>query len=576
VLATFVRELRSTECFDDAAAGALARMLSVCETAAAESEGARGRILRGMVHLRPQGGYRGLVVFEPGSANRPPTELVDERFLPSATAFRWLEMHRAPLAIDARTGVLEVLRGRSKPEVSGPGGDKEAQFAGKESRVRLLGRDATHLLALPFGSRVGEIDGMISIEAACRAAPDHLFVWPRCLELLTLLADVAAPYLTSLPLRPAAPVETDELLPVVGRATAGIVRLLGVFAKQDETILISGPTGSGKSRLARVCHDRSSRRSAPFEAVDLLSVPESMQMGELFGWKRGAFTGASGDHRGAVTRADKGTLFLDEIDKLSLQAQAGLLQLLEERRYRPLGDDGERWADVRFVVGTNADLPALVKKGTFREDLYYRINVLPLRLPSLGERADEIPLWASYMLARRAKTAKMPSVHLSAAAGLLLASRPWPGNLRQLDNVVRRAFAIVLAENGDGLQAVSVQERHVEDALAFEGMERNGVLYDVLRRAAAAFVTEVETGGGGVDLDHTDAFRGLVLDAAVRRLGSREVAFERLGKPQMLKNRNHHKAIRRELAKVLELARVLGAEVDPETRALAQGGEDGG
>src|SRR5206468_257763 len=131
---------------------------------------------------------------------------------------------------------------------------------------------------------------------------------------------------------------TDPLLPVVGPSMEGLINLLRVFSRQEETVLISGPTGTGKSRLARWCHAQSPRRERTFETVDLQTVPVDIQMAALFGWRKGAFTGAVGDQAGWVEQADGGTLFLDEVDKLSLSAQAGLLQLLEERRYRVLGD----------------------------------------------------------------------------------------------------------------------------------------------------------------------------------------------------------------------------------------------
>lgn len=585
-IAALVDGLRRSGSFEDAAVVVLCRMLAVCEAALAASDlRGRGKILRGMVHLRPAGGYRGLVVLERG-AERAVTDAeigspsIDEKLLPSTTAFRWVRTYRTAVAIDVNLGVVEAIGdaalGRAAPLPAGPAG---ARFTSQESRVRLLSRDTTHIYALPFGARHGAIDGMISLEAACQAAIGGPLVWPDCQDDLRLLADLAAPYLASLPLRSAGDPEPDALLPVVGRATAGLVRLLRVFARQDETLLISGPTGSGKSRLARFCHERSPRRAERFSVVDLLSVPESMQMGELFGWRRGAFTGASHDYKGAVERAERGTLFIDEIDKLSLQAQAGLLGLLEERRYHVLGDpEGARRADVRFLVGTNADLEAAVREGRFREDLYYRINVLPVRLPPLDERADEIPRWAEYMVERRAREGGARA-RLAAEAGLALAARRWPGNLRQLDNVMRRAYAIALAELGEGAADLVIGERHVEDALAFEG-PRGGTggrgergreaLFDLLRRAAAAFFAEAERSGGRVGLDLADAFRGLVLEAAVRRLGSKDEAFRRLGKENLLKNRNHHKALRREIAKAIELADAVGQEADPELVALSR------
>ncbi len=160
-------------------------------------------------------------------------------------------------------------------------------------------------------------------------------------------------------------------LPVVGPRSAALMEALATFARQDETILISGPSGAGKSRLAELCHAISPRREGPFQLVDLLSIPEEMQMAELFGWRRGAFTGAVRDQDGCVGSSDGGTLFIDEIDKLSLRTQAGLLQFMETRRYRPLGDPGQmRPANVRFIVATNTDLRAQVARGLPRGSLF--------------------------------------------------------------------------------------------------------------------------------------------------------------------------------------------------------------
>jgi DNA-binding NtrC family response regulator len=350
-------------------------------------------------------------------------------------------------------------------------------------------------------------------------------------------------------------------LPVIGPSTTSLFSLLRVFAQQEETLLISGPTGAGKSRIARWSHEQSRRKGQAFEVLDLLSVPEELQMAELFGWKRGAFTGAVKDSQGAVARAQGGTLFLDEIDKLSLKAQAGLLHVLEERRYRPLGDDtSERRADVRFLVGTNADLRASVAAGRFREDLYYRISVLPVRLPSLRERLDELPLWAEHMLARRHGRA---GATLTPRAQSLLLEAPWPGNLRQLDNVIRRAYALALPERSPN-GGITLDARHVEQALAYEGAPESGSLFSQLWRAATAWINEAEKRpSAALSLDQSESFRGFVLGAALQKLGNRDQAFSLLGQSQAVKHRNHHKILRREFDKVRALARSLGEVGSP-------------
>jgi hypothetical protein len=562
-------------CFEEAATAALEAVLACAEEAVAASPFAKSaRLLRAMVHLRPGDGYQRLF----GIEHRTGAQVEGTGYLTSANVWRWVAEHRCAVSIDVQLGVLHAWLPDGPVERREPQG--ASGVPGDETRQRMLGRDATHVHVLPLRTPGGGLGGMISLEANAKAATGREFVWGDCEEQLELIASVAAPYLGALPPRPVRGAQTDALLPVVGRATAGLIEVLRVFAQQEETVLISGPTGAGKSRLARWCHENSQRKGKPFETLDLLSVPEELQMAELFGWKRGAFTGAMKDSAGAIARAAQGTLFIDEIDKLSLKAQAGMLRVLEERRYRPLGDEGtEKRADVRFVVGTNADLRAQVRAGKFREDLYYRINVLPVRLPALAERLDELPLWAEYMLGRRHEEAGSGgAVRIAREAVDLLTSVPWPGNLRQLDNIIRRAYAISLSDRGSAGGDLVLARRHVERALAYDASPEPGALFEQLWRAAGAFVQEAErrgTSAGPLSLDMADAFRGLVLAAAVQRRG-RDEAFVLLGQQQLLKNRNHHRALKRELLRVRELLRMVGGDVDPALAAALDAAEEPG
>lgn len=364
----------------------------------------------------------------------------------------------------------------------------------------------------------------------------------------------------------------DPLLPVVGPSMRGLLDQLRRFARQDETLLLSGPTGAGKSRLARWCHQQSPRCNQPFETLHLLGVPEELQPGELFGWRKGAFTGAAHDYPGGIARAEGGTLFLDEIDKLSLRAQAGLLQFLDERLYRPLGSTGRlRQADVRIIVGTNTDLLAAVRAGRFREDLHYRINVLPVRLPPLAERRDEIVPWAEYFLASRHRLRHPHGrVILSKAAIAHLENAPWPGNLRQLDNILRRAYALAIdEESGDcGAATLVIDGEHVQRAFVLEpnpSTEGEG-LYVQLERLAHAFVRHCQHGTGEVclKLDHADAFRSLALLAAVEQARDPVAALQRVGQTSTLRGRNHHRLLRRARRRVAELARALGHRLPEE------------
>ena len=305
------------------------------------------------------------------------------------------------------------------------------------------------------------------------------------------------------------------------------------------------------------------------------------QLGELFGWRKGAFTNALRDNPGALGRSEGGTLFIDEIDKLSLRAQAALLHVLESRTFRPLGDVGaEHTANVRFLVGTNAQLQAAVRAQRFREDLYYRINVLPVRLPPLRERPDEIPLWARFQLQRRHREQVGGGVvALHPAAERRLTAYDWPGNLRQLDNIVRRAYALaVMRQGGVPPRELEVGEAEIAKALAYEDAGAERPLLESLERAAAAFVREAERavaeGRSPLDLDVADAFRGFVVGVALEKTGSRDEAFRLLGREALVKSRNHHKVLRRELERVNALCAVLGPDVASPFAHLDEAGED--
>ncbi len=552
-------ELRSAQTLGAAARAALGVFLDRADAALRASRYQHhGEMRRAMLHLRPDGGYRALVAVD--ARSRQLVDAADDPALRrSLTAWHQVRSELRPVAFDVERGTARAVGDGTLLDLD-PDSESETSDVA-HTLAQLRARGTTHLLALPLFDLAGGVVGMITVEASCPRAAGRPFVWHDHETELELLADLVTPSLLGQPLDPPATQGADPLLPVIGARTAALVRLLAVFADQDETLLISGPTGAGKSRLARWIHARSTRHGAPFEVVDLNSVPPAMQMAELFGWRKGAFTGAVRDQDGSVARAEGGTLFLDEVDKLDLKAQSGLLGLLEDRRYRVLGDAGSaRPANVRFVVGTNADLLADVQEGRFREDLYYRINVLPVRLPSLAERVDEIPDWAAFMLQRRHASAKPGrGASLGPGAAEVLAAQAWPGNLRQLDNVIRRSYSMALADPGSESEDLVVARAHVAQALGFEqGGEGPVSLLGQLAAGAAAYVAAIRDGDDpSPDLDAAGAFRGLVLRAAEQATGSREGAFELLGQENLLVNRNHHKVWKREMARLARLESML-------------------
>jgi two-component system response regulator AtoC len=217
---------------------------------------------------------------------------------------------------------------------------------------------------------------------------------------------------------------------------------LGMVAVTDVTVTIQGESGTGKELVARTIHSLSPRFERPFVVVSCAALPEALLEDELFGHVRGAFTDANRDRDGLLAAADGGTLFLDEVGELPLAVQAKLLRVLQFREYRRLGDDRDRQVDIRIVAATHRDLGALVAAGRFREDLMYRINVFPLVLPPLRERAGDIPLLAQhFVLLHRGRVDKRVD-GITAGALARLCAAPWPGNVRQLENKIQQALVV--------------------------------------------------------------------------------------------------------------------------------------
>jgi two-component system, NtrC family, response regulator GlrR len=208
-------------------------------------------------------------------------------------------------------------------------------------------------------------------------------------------------------------------------------------AQKDATVLIDGETGTGKEVVARTIHYWSPRASRPYRPVALGSMPEDLVDDELFGHERGAFTGASARRPGLLEENDGGTVLLDEVDALGPRGQVALLRLIEERTYSPLGGSGTRRANVRWLAATNAPLEHLVAEGRFREDLYFRLNVVRVRLPPLRERREDIPDLCAHFLEKHAPG---EAIHLSAAALAWALAQPWRGNVRELENAIQRGL----------------------------------------------------------------------------------------------------------------------------------------
>jgi DNA-binding NtrC family response regulator len=221
-----------------------------------------------------------------------------------------------------------------------------------------------------------------------------------------------------------------------------IFRLVAKVARTESTVLLLGESGTGKELIARSIHQQSRRADGPFVPVNVGALPESLVESELFGHARGAFTGATGERRGLVEQADRGTLFLDEIGDMPPAAQVKLLRTLESNEVRRLGDNAIRLVDVRVVAATHRDLTAEIAAGRFREDLFYRLNVVQIELPPLRERREDIGLLASYFLDRISRREARTDLAFSPEAEALLERFDYPGNVRELENAIEHAVAV--------------------------------------------------------------------------------------------------------------------------------------
>ncbi|MFN3480427.1 MAG: sigma-54-dependent transcriptional regulator [Thermodesulfovibrionales bacterium] len=285
---------------------------------------------------------------------------------------------------------------------------------------------------------------------------------------------------------------------IVGNSKAiqRVFNLIATVASTESTVLITGESGTGKELVARAIHYNSPRREGPFIVVDCGTIPDNLMEAELFGYTKGAFTGATETQKGLIETAKKGSLFFDEIGNLNLHLQAKLLRLIQEREFRMVGGRELVKADIRIIAATNKDLLSLVKEGSFREDLFYRLNVFPIYMPPLRERKEDIPALSDHFLKKYNKESGKNVTSISAEAMKKLFLYDWPGNIRELENVIHRALIL---SRGDTLRSEDIIISGIEDvkipknlrelketkkrlkARSIEGIERSFIL-DALSR----------------------------------------------------------------------------------------------
>jgi len=282
---------------------------------------------------------------------------------------------------------------------------------------------------------------MTAIRASERGAYEYL---PKPFDLKELIAVVGRALSEPRSRRPEARAdEPGENMPLVGRSAAmqDIYRVLARLMQTDLTVMISGESGTGKELVARALHDYGKRRGGPFVAVNMAAIPRDLIESELFGHEKGAFTGAQARSAGRFEQAEGGTLFLDEIGDMPMEAQTRLLRVLQQGEYTTVGGRTPIKTDVRIIAATNKDLRILINQGLFREDLFFRLNVVPIRLPGLRERSEDIPDLVRHFFAMVEKEG-LPAKRIEPAALERLKRYRWPGNVRELENLIRRLAAL--------------------------------------------------------------------------------------------------------------------------------------
>ena len=323
---------------------------------------------------------------------------------------------------------------------------------------------------------------LTAVRATERGAFEYL---PKPFDLNELVAVVGRALTAPSPARGGTAEEAADAadaLPLIGRSPAmqEIYRVMARLMPTDLTVMISGESGTGKELVARALHDYGKRRNGPFVAINMAAIPRDLIESELFGHEKGAFTGATTRSSGRFEQAQSGTLFLDEIGDMPMEAQTRLLRVLQEGEYTTVGGRLAMKADVRIIAATHRDLRHAIRQGIFREDLYYRLAVVPIRLPPLRSRTEDIPALVHHFLAQAAAEG-LPEKVLDAAAMARLTECPWPGNVRELENLVRR-LAALYSQEVIGLDVIEAELAEVEPAAMEPGDERNDGLSGAVER----------------------------------------------------------------------------------------------
>jgi len=310
--------------------------------------------------------------------------------------------------------------------------------------------------------------------------------------------------------------ETDKGFVAEDSKTLAVMDLARRVADSDATLMITGESGTGKEVLAQFVHQQSNRNKHPFVAINCAAIPENMLEAMLFGYQKGAFTGAYKSSPGKFEQAQNGTLLLDEISEMSLPLQAKLLRVLQEKVVERLGDQNQIELNVRVIATSNRNMRAEVDAGKFREDLFYRLNVFPIEMPALRDRRQDIIPVARYLLARAASDNNVPTPTLSIEAEQALLSHNWPGNVRELDNVMQRA--LILQNDG----TVTANDIHFEQ-------QQHTVVTAAPVTTSAAVSPEDHNSDSRLGDDLKEHEHNMIIQALKENMGSRKTAAEKLG-----------------------------------------------
>ena len=309
---------------------------------------------------------------------------------------------------------------------------------------------------------------------------------------------------------------------IIGRSQGltDVLNTIARIAKTNASVLITGESGTGKELIAEAIHINSQRAKHPFVKVNLGGISQSLFESEMFGHKKGAFTDASADRTGRFEMADKGTIFLDEIGDLDLSCQVKLLRVLQDQTFEVLGDSRPRKTDIRVVSATNADLRKMVNERTFREDLFYRVNLITVKLPALRERREDIPLLVRHFADRQAETNGLPRTEFSADAMQFLSRLPYPGNIRELKNLVERTILVSGKPTLDASDFDAQYIRH-NDQKAAESTSFIGMTLDEIERQTILQALELHKG----NLSQVAMALGISRAALYRRLEKHNINY---------------------------------------------------